>query len=279
MRNAAKVQNCASLLIRAFGARYSENLAAGGTGMVLGTGLGDIADALTNARAFSFADLPDFPDTAVESHAGRFIVGELGGKTILVQQGRIHLYEGHSPEDVCLATRIMGALGVKTLVLTNAAGALDPLFNAGDVMLISDHINFTGKSPLTGPNDDTLGPRFPDMSTAYDAELKALARAAALELGFMLREGVYLSVPGPQLETPAETRAFRILGADAVGMSTVLECIAARHMGMRVLGFSCLSNKNLPDCMDEAPLEEIIRVAALAGARLSRILERVVSRI
>lgn len=279
MQNPAKVQNCARLLSEAFGAAFTADLAASGAGLVLGTGLGGVADSLENAQSVPFTDLPGFPGAAVALHAGRFIAGRLRGKPVLVQQGRVHLYEGHSPQDVCLATRIMGVLGVRRLVLTNAAGAVNPLFDAGDVMLISDHINFTGKSPLTGPNDDDLGPRFPDMSAAYDAEYKALARHAALETGLMLREGVYLSVPGPQLETPAETRAFRLLGADAVGMSTVLECIAARHMGMRVLGFSCLSNKNLPDCMDEAPLEEIIRVAGLAGQTLSRLLEVLIPRL
>ena len=167
----------------------------------------------------------------------------------------------------------MGLLGLRTLIVTNAAGALNPLFEAGEVMLMSDQINWTGASPLTGPDDGVFGPRFPDMSAAYDRELRAMARRAALRAGLRLQEGVYLGVTGPQLETPAETRAFRLLGADAVGMSTVLEVIAARQMGMRVLGFSCLSNKNLPDCMAEAPLDAILSVAAEAGKTLARLLE------
>ncbi|MDL2271620.1 purine-nucleoside phosphorylase, partial [Desulfovibrio sp. OttesenSCG-928-I05] len=181
MQNTAKVQNCARLLSEAFGALFTADLADRGAGLVLGTGLGDVADSLKNPIAVSFTELSGFPGAGVASHAGRFIAGYLHEVPVLVQQGRIHLYEGHSPQDVCLATRIMGALKVRRLVLTNAAGALNPLFDAGDVMLISDHINFTGKSPLTGPNDETLGPRFPDMSAAYDAEYKKLARSAALE--------------------------------------------------------------------------------------------------
>ena len=283
MQNTAKVQNSAKLLAAAFGASFQADLQKDGVALVLGTGLGGVADLLENPVSVAFADIPGFPGASVSSHAGRFLAGRLpgpsGARAVLVQQGRVHLYEGHSPKDVCLGIRIMGELGVTRLVLTNAAGALNLLFDAGGVMLISDHINFTGKSPLTGPGDDASGPRFPDMSAAYDPAYRALARRAALDVGVTLHEGVYLGLPGPQLETPAETRAFRIMGADAVGMSTVLECIAARHLGMRVLGCSCLSNKNLPDCMDEAPLEEIIRVAGIAGEKLTRLLGALVPRL
>ncbi len=243
-------------------------------GIILGTGLGGIADGMASPLSVPFEDLPDFPLSGVDSHAGRFVIGRARGVPVIIQQGRCHLYEGYSPAEVCMGTRVMGSLGVEALIVTNAAGALNPQFAAGSVMAITDHINFTGQSPLTGPNDDAAGPRFPDMSAVYDAGLIARAEQAALEAGVRLEKGVYVGLTGPQLETPAETRMFRTLGADAIGMSTVLEVIAARHMGIKVLGFSCLSNKNLPDCMAETSLDEIIRVAALAGERLTRILLR-----
>lgn len=275
MQNFTKVQNSAKAL-----QNLLENKApTPRVGLVLGTGLGGIADLVANPVHIPFAALPDFPISSVASHAGRFVAGTIAGVPVIIQQGRCHIYEGYSPADVCMGTRVMAALGIFTLIVTNAAGAVNPQFNAGDVMLITDHINFMGQSPLTGPNHEEAGPRFPDMSIAYDKELRALAEATALEAGVRLEKGVYLGLPGPQLETPAETRAFRMMGADAVGMSTVLEVIAARHMGLQVLGFSCLSNKNMPDCMAETSLEEIIRVSGEAGTKLTAIISRLVGKL
>lgn len=275
MQNFIKVQNCAKVLRalienRAPLPRY---------GLVLGTGLGGLADLVEDPIAIPYADLPEFPVSGVKSHAGRFILGKAKGVPVIIQQGRCHLYEGYSPADICMGPRVMGALGVETLIITNAAGALNPQFEAGNVMLVTDHINFTGQSPLTGPNEDAFGPRFPDMSAVYDKKLMALAEKAALNTGVRLDRGVCIGVPGPQMETPAETRMFRNFGADAIGMSTVLEVIAARHMGMRVLGFSCLSNKNLPDCMAETSLEEMIDVAELAGKRLMTIIAQLLPKL
>ena len=244
-------------------------------GLILGTGLGGVTDFVENPLHVAFAALPDFPLSGVESHTGQFVLGEAFGVPVIIQQGRCHLYEGYTPADICLGTRVMGTLGVENLIVTNAAGALNPQFDAGSVMVITDHINFTGHSPLTGPNQDDVGPRFPDMSAVYDPTLRTIAEKAALEAGIRLEKGVYAGILGPQLETPAETRMFRAMGADAIGMSTVLEVIAARHMGMKVLGFSCLSNKNLPDCMAETSLEEIITMAESAGKRLTSILTQI----
>lgn len=237
--------------------------------IVLGTGLGDLAHRLEKAVAIPYEDIPHFPHSTVESHAGRLVFGQLEGVDVVLQQGRCHLYEGYTPSAVCMGVRVMQGLGAETLVVTNAAGALNPRWDAGQLMLITDQINFTGRSPLTGANHAGWGECFPDMSCAYDPDYVRTALAAATELGLRVERGVYVGVHGPQLETPAETRMLRTLGADAVGMSTVLEVIAARHMGMNVLGISCLTNKNLPDCMAPAPLEDMLRVAASAGDALS----------
>lgn len=268
MQNFIKVQNCANYLKQQIKRKTDMPIA----GLVLGTGLGAIADNITDPVYIPFSSLPDFPLSGVISHAGRFVIGTARGVPIIVQQGRCHLYEGYSAADVCMGTRVMAMLGVKTLVLTNAAGALNPLFTPGTVMAITDHINFTGVSPLTGSNYEDFGPRFPDMSRIYSPELIDLAEKAARFVGQRLEKGVYLGLCGPQLETPAETRAFRAWGADAVGMSTVLEAIAAKHMGMQILGLSCLTNKNLPDCMAETSFAEIVRVANSASETLIKIL-------
>lgn len=246
-------------------------------GLVLGTGLGKLADDLAESRHIPYEKLPDFPRSTAPSHRGAFAAGYLAGVPVIVQQGRCHLYEGKSPAEVCAGVNVMADLGIKTLILTNAAGSINPRFAAGSLMLIEDQINFTGQSPLTGKNDEAKGPRFPDMSRVYDAAFMRVAEKTALALGIRLEKGVYVCVPGPQLETRAETRAYRLLGGDAVGMSTALEAIAARHRGMRVLGLSCLSNQNLPDCMAETSIEEIIRAAEVAGADLARVVLAVVA--
>jgi purine-nucleoside phosphorylase len=245
-------------------------------GVVLGTGLGNWTHSLQNACTIPYAEIPGFPKSTVPGHAGALICGTVEGRSVLALSGRFHLYEGYSPAEVCFGVRVLARLGVDALVLTNAAGAINPQCDAGSLMCITDHINATGVSPLTGPNADAWGPRFPDMSSVWDPGLRALAMEQALRLGIRLERGVYIQVPGPQLETPAETRAYRILGADAVGMSTVLEAIAARHMGLRLLGISCLTNKNLPDCMAETSLEEILAMAALSGEAMSRLLSAVI---
>lgn len=212
-------------------------------GIVLGSGLGALADHLKLGAAAPYHEIPGFLPSTIPGHAGRLCFGHLRGVPVAVMQGRVHLYEGHPAQDVVLPVRVLVALGAKRLVITNAAGGCNPAFAAGDLMLITDHLNLTGRNPLTGPNEDALGPRFPDMSTAYPEEERKLAHEAAAELGMTtLREGVYAGLLGPSYETPAEVKMCRALGADAVGMSTVLEVIAARHMGARVLGVSCISN-------------------------------------
>lgn len=275
MQNLIKVQTCAKSLR----GMIENKVPLPRYGFILGTGLGGVADLVEDPIRIPYDELPNFPLSSVDSHAGQFVVGMARGVPVIIQQGRCHLYEGYSPADVCMGTRVMGALGVEALVVTNAAGALNTQFEAGSVMVITDHINFTGQSPLTGPNEDAIGPRFPDMSAVYDKPLIALAEKAALNTGVRLEKGVYAGLAGPQMETPAETRMFRALGADAIGMSTVLEAIAARHMGMKVLGFSCLSNKNLPDCMAETSLKEVITVAGLAGKRLTTILTQLMAKL
>lgn len=228
-------------------------------GLVLGSGLGALAEALDQPITIETARLPHWPASTVEGHAGRLVFGTLEGQAVLVQQGRAHGYEGHPLARATLPIRVMQLLGVEIVILTNAAGAVNPQFRPGEVMLITDHLNFpglVGLSPLQGPNDPTLGPRFPDMSQAYDRALMALARAVAQEAGLTLREGVYAGLGGPTFETPAELRLLRTLGADAVGMSTVAEVVVARHGGLRVLGLSGLSNAanldgNTPTSHDE----------------------------
>ena len=211
-------------------------------GLVLGSGLGEFAEELEDRCAAPFAELPHMACSGVAGHRGRFVMGTLAGVPVCAMQGRVHLYEGHAPSDVVRGVRAMIALGAKTIVLTNAAGGIRKDLDPGDLMLIEDHLNLTGQSPLTGPNDDALGPRFPALSDAYDPELRALAQGVAKAHRIKLRSGVYAGLLGPAYETPAEVRMLRGLGADAVGMSTVLETIAARHMGARVLGISCVTN-------------------------------------
>ena len=210
--------------------------------VVLGSGLGDYADALTDASHIDYKDIPNFPVSTVPGHKGRWHAGTLQGKRVYMMQGRFHAYEGYDLLDVTMPVRAMQLLGVKTLIVTNAAGGVNLDFHAGDLMLITDTINLSGKNPLTGPNFDEFGPRFPDMSRALDRELQAIALEAAKAQGIALQQGVYAWLNGPCFETPAEIRMVRTLGADAVGMSTVPEIIVARHGGLRVLGVSCITN-------------------------------------
>jgi purine-nucleoside phosphorylase len=241
-------------------------------GIVLGTGQGVWDERLSGAQWLPYTELPHFPPATSPSHAGRLLWGELAGRRALLFQGRFHAYEGYTLSQVTFPVRVMAALGVKTLVLTNAAGGLNPDFRPGELMLIRDHINFLGDSPLVGPNVEAWGPRFPDLSRVYDLKLREVAAEVARRQGLVLRQGVYVAVKGPHLETPAETRFLRMMGADAVGMSTVPEAIAATHAGLRILGISVLSNLNLPDAMAPIAIEDIIATVAGAEPRLAELL-------
>ena len=246
--------------------------------VILGSGLSAIL-SLEKERKKSFAEIPGFPRPTVEGHVGEVAVGKLGGKEVLVQRGRIHYYEGYDLSDVVFPVRAYALAGVKILIVTNAAGGIRYGFFPGDLVLISDHINSLGLNPLRGPNIERLGPRFPDMSQAYDLGLRKLAREVAAELGITVKEGVYVMAPGPSYETPAEIRAFRALGADLVGMSTVPEVIAARHAGMRVLGISVVTN--FAAGVSEKPLshEEVLRVTKEKAAELGRLLSNLIPRL
>lgn len=211
-------------------------------GLVLGSGLGDFAETVEDKEYINYSEIPDFPKSTVEGHKGRFVLGKLNGHSLILMQGRFHYYEGYPMQDLVMPIRVMNLLGVKDLIITNAAGGVNEMFKAGDLMLIEDHLNFTGNNPLIGKNLDDFGPRFPDMTNAYSKDLCKIAREAAEDLNIKLREGVYAYLTGPTYETPAEIRALRTLGADAVGMSTVPEAIVANHQGMRVLGISAITN-------------------------------------
>lgn len=242
---------------------------AGTVALVTGSGLGGLTEAIEDRIEIPYGEIPGFPVSTVEGHAGTLIQGTLQGKPVIAMAGRVHLYEGFSAQEITYFVRTLHEVGVRTLLLTNAAGAVNPTFDVGSPMLINDHINFmVGHNPLRGENNEEWGPRFPDMSCVYDRGLRKLAMQCALEQGVRMEAGTYLAVMGPTLETPAETRMYRALGADAVGMSTVPEAIVAHHMGMRVLGISCLTNKNLPDCIQEVTHEEVLEQADRASATM-----------
>ena len=241
-------------------------------GIVLGSGLGGFAERLADATAIPYSEVPHFPCPTVEGHTGRLVIGNFAGLPVAVMQGRVHAYEGYSPAQVVFPTRVLARLGVRTLIVTNAAGAIRPDLASGQLVLISDHINFTGSHPLVGPNDERLGQRFFDMSDAYSRRLRALAHRAATAEGIPLSEGVYLGLSGPSFETPAEIRAYRILGADLVGMSTVHEVIAARHLGMEVLGFSSVTNMAAGILDQPINHAEVLEIGACIQQTLSRLL-------
>jgi purine-nucleoside phosphorylase len=247
--------------------------------IVLGTGLGALGAAIDVDGSVEYSDIPGFPLSTVESHTGRLLLGTLGGRRVAAMQGRFHRYEGYSLQQVTFPVRVLHALGARTLVVSNACGGMRADWNAGDVMLIADHINLLGDSPLIGPNDDALGPRFPDMSEPYDEGLRATARAVAAELAITLREGVYVAVAGPNLETRAEYRMLGTLGADVVGMSTVPEVIVANHAGMRVLGLSIITDMCLPDSLEPASLDKILAVARGAEPNLTALVRGVLERM
>lgn len=211
-------------------------------GLILGSGLGSLADSIENPEFYNYSDIPNFPTSTVEGHAGRLVIGTLGGKQVVAMQGRFHYYEGYSMEKITFPVRVMKLLGVSKLIVTNACGAVNKDFNAGDLMVITDHINFSGSNPLFGHNLDEFGPRFPDMSEAYNLELRNKVLNVGKELGIDLKQGVYVMFSGPTYETPAEVKFARIMGGDAVGMSTVPEVIVANHSGIKTVGISCITN-------------------------------------
>jgi len=266
--------------VQAAAARVRERFSrAPAVAIVLGTGLGGLAKEIQVEATVDYGDIPGFPTSTVESHAGRLLCGTLGGRTVIAMQGRFHRYEGYSLQQVTFPVRVLRALGAETLVVSNAAGVMDPFWNPGELMLIADHINLLGDNPLIGANDDRLGVRFPDMSAPYDAGLRALAREVALAQGLVLREGVYVAVAGPALETRAEYRMLRTLGGDVVGMSTVPEVIVAVHAGMRVLGVSIMTDRCLPDALEPVDFATIIANAGRAEPQLTSLVRGVLERM
>ena len=248
-------------------------------GVILGTGLGALARNIATDCTIPYSDVPGFPESTVMTHAGMLILGRIRGVPVVVMEGRIHLYEGYSPREVAFPVRLIKALGAQILVVSNASGGMNPLFRQGDLMVIDDHINLMGANPLIGINEDAIGPRFPDMSEPYDRALVALAEQVALEQHTKLRRGVYVGVLGPNLETRAEYRMLRQLGADVVGMSTVPEVIVAVHAGLRTLGISVVTDLCLPDALKPASIDDIIRTASEAEPRLAALVEEVIARL
>ncbi len=249
------------------------------TGIILGTGLGGLASEIEGAVRIPYADIPHFPHPRVQSHQGNLIAGSIAGKPIVAMEGRCHFYEGYTLEELTLPVRVMRAVGVGTLVVSNAAGGLNPHHEKGDLLLIDDHINLMGVNPLIGPNDDRLGPRFPDMCRPYDPELLRLAESIALEEGIRVHRGVYVGLTGPCLETRAEYRLLRSCGADAVGMSTVPEVIVGVHAGLKILGISCITDLCLPDALEPVSVEEIIAVAGRAEPKITLIVCRLIEKL
>ena len=249
------------------------------TAVVLGSGLGNYADDLEDVREIPYRDIPFFPLSTAPGHAGKLISGVKEGKRIIVMSGRFHMYEGIPMEKIALPVRVLKLVGVKNLILTNAAGGVNLEFRPGDLMLIEDYINLTGRTPLTGPNDSLFGPRFPDMSQAYSRELRQIALDCAEELGMVLHRGVYCWMPGPSYETPAEIRMVRLLGADAVGMSTVPETIIARHAGMNVLGISCITNMAAGVTTQPITHDEVLEAGLKVQASFRSLVDQIVSRL
>ncbi|WP_211745102.1 purine-nucleoside phosphorylase [Paenibacillus sp. Marseille-Q4541] len=257
----AHIEEAASYIKQKLG-KYAPKI-----GLVLGSGLGDLGDQIEDAVYIPYDEVPNFPESTVEGHAGRFVIGKLEGKDVIIMQGRFHYYEGYDMRTVVLPVYVMSQIGVETLMLTNAAGGMNRGFKAGDLMLITDHLNMTGANPLIGPNDSKLGVRFPDMSAAYDPEYRALAKKLSKEIkgedgtNLELQEGVYCGISGPTYSTPKESTMFALLGGDAIGMSTVGEVIAARHAGLRVLGISCITDMAIGEELEPLTHEQVVAVA------------------
>lgn len=249
------------------------------TAIILGTGLGELANEIDNKTEIPYSEIPNFPISTVEGHSGKLIIGTLGGKRILAMQGRFHFYEGYSMKEVTFPVRVFQALGVKYLFVSNAAGGMNPSFDIGDIMLIEDHINMFPEHPLRGKNYDELGTRFPDMSEAYDKKLRMMAMQIANEKNIKLQHGVYVGVQGPTFETPAEYQFFRIIGGDAVGMSTVPEVIVANHAKMKVLAFSIITDLGVPGKIVEVSHEEVQEAAKIAQPKMAEIMRAIVQKI
>ena len=248
-------------------------------GIILGTGLGGLVQEIEKEIVIDYQDIPHFPVSTVESHHGKLIFGTLAGKRVVAMQGRFHFYEGYTMKQITFPVRVMKFLGVDTLLISNAAGALHPLFRRGDIMIMADHINLLGDNPLVGPNDDSLGPRFPDMSEPYSKQLIAIAEEAALDLKIRVQKGVYVAMQGPNLETRAEYRFLRTIGADVVGMSTIPEDIVAIHMGIKVFGVSIVTDECFPEALKPITIEEVIAVANKAEPKMTAIMKEVVKRL
>ncbi|MBZ4675352.1 MAG: purine nucleoside phosphorylase inosine andguanosine-specific [Dysgonamonadaceae bacterium] len=249
------------------------------TSIILGTGLGELANEIDNKTEIPYSEIPNFPISTVEGHSGKLIIGTLGGKRILAMQGRFHFYEGYSMKEVTFPVRVFQALGVKYLFVSNAAGGMNPSFDIGDIMLIEDHINMFPEHPLRGKNYDELGTRFPDMSEAYDKKLRMMAMQIANEKNIKLQHGVYVGVQGPTFETPAEYQFFRVIGGDAVGMSTVPEVIVANHAKMKVLAFSIITDLGVPGKIVEVSHEEVQEAAKIAQPKMAEIMRAIVQKI
>ncbi|MBO6536862.1 MAG: purine-nucleoside phosphorylase [Balneolaceae bacterium] len=247
--------------------------------LILGTGLGQLAEEIDVLKAIEYDQIPHFPVSTVESHHGRLLFGHLGGKPVVAMQGRFHYYEGYTMQEIVFPVRVARNLGVQTLIVSNACGGLNPNFQRGDIMLINDHINFLGDNPLIGPNDDELGPRFPDMSEPYTERLIETAENVALDLSIKMHEGVYLAISGPMLETKAEYRYMRQLGADVVGMSTVPEVISAVHMGLEVLGISVITDECFPDALEPVSLDDVLEAAGMAEPKMTQVIIGVLERL
>jgi purine-nucleoside phosphorylase len=248
-------------------------------GIVLGTGLGQLADEITDRTEIGYEQIPHFPRSTAPSHKGRLVCGTLGGKTVVAMEGRFHLYEGYNARQVTFPVRVMKALGCHTLIASNACGGMNPQYSRGDIMLIEDHINLMGDNPLIGPNDDRLGDRFPDMCFAYDRDLLSLAKKTAIDMKLPVQQGVYVAVTGPNLETRAEYRFLRTIGADVVGMSTVPEVIVGVHGKMKCLGLSVITDLCLPDSLQPVSLPEIIHTANETEPKLRRLVKEVIARM
>jgi purine-nucleoside phosphorylase len=264
----------AELVRRATDAIRARSSTAPRYGITLGTGLSGLARQIAVECAIPYEEIPGFPNSTTVSHTGQLLLGQLGGQAVAALDGRFHAYEGYSLAEITLPVRVLKALGVEVAIFSNAAGGLNPSFDQGDLMVITDHINLMGLNPLVGPNDESLGPRFPDMCDPYDLELARSLEALALEGGVTLRRGVYLALTGPCLETRAEYRFLRTIGADVVGMSTVPEVIVAVHSGLKVVGLSCVTDVCLPDALKPVDIEEILRVAAAAEPKMSQLVTR-----
>lgn len=248
-------------------------------GIILGSGLGTLGEKIQNPQLVDYDSIPDFPVSTAPGHIGRFVFGTLNGKRVMCMQGRIHLYEGYPAESVVMPIRVMKMMGVKTLIVTNAAGGINENFDVGDIMVISDHINFTGRNCLMGKNDDRFGVRFPDMSFGYSPDLSKIAFKCAKRLQIKLQKGVYIGCTGPSYETPAEIRAFRIMGADAVGMSTVQEVIAANHCGIEVLGFSLISNKAAGLSGERLTEEEVLTIGKQKSEEMQTLITEIIGEL